>query len=120
MTITTKHTRLMTEAELQSAVTDMLDIYGWQWHHETDSRKSRAGFPDIIAVHPTGRFLLIELKGYDKRGRLGKVTDGQRQWIDVWRLAAIQTHPHRVRAYIWDPADLQSGYIQRTLKETKL
>lgn len=111
--------RLMSEVDLQKSVEDLLTLYGWRWHHETDSRKSRAGFPDLIAVHPSGRFLLIELKGYDARGRLGKVTDEQLEWIGAWNQAARHAigEPHgQICAYIWGPMDWHSGVIARTLR----
>ncbi len=57
----------MTEAELQSLITDAATAYGWIWHHETDSRRSPAGFPDLVMVR--GRHVLfMELKS--ERGRL--------------------------------------------------
>lgn len=109
-------TKLMCEAELQSAVTDMLTLYGWKWHHETDSRKSRRGFPDIIAVHPTGRLLLIELKGYDKRGRLGKVTPEQQGWLEVWHRAGARHDADKITSHAWAPEDLRSGRIMVELR----
>lgn len=85
--------RLMPETQLRYSVQELLTIYGWTWHHETDSRKSRKGFPDLIAVHPSGRFLLIELKGYDAR------IDGD-----------------KITSVTWEPIDWQSGVIERALR----
>ena len=58
----------MTEAQLQATVQQVATLYGWTWHHEVDSRKSRAGFPDLVLVHPRKRICLVrELK--TERGR---------------------------------------------------
>lgn len=64
-----------TEAEWQAFVTDCLDLGGWKWHHETDSRKSKAGFPDLIAVKGE-QMLALELK--TERGRL---RPEQTEWL---------------------------------------
>ncbi len=73
----------MTEAELQSLITDACDLHSWLWHHETDSRKSNAGYPDLTVVR--GRHILhMELKS--ERGRL---TIEQQMWMDA--LARVDT-----------------------------
>lgn len=56
------------EADFQRFVTDALDLAGWSWHHETDSRKSKSGFPDLVASHPQRGILFAELK--TERGKL--------------------------------------------------
>lgn len=67
----------MTEAEMQSAVTDALDWARWLWHHETDSRRSRPGYPDLHAVQArTQRVLHVELK--TARGRTSRE---QKMWL---------------------------------------
>lgn len=74
-----KYDRQITEAQVQRVITDALDTYGWLWHHETDSRKSKAGFPDICAVHPhTGALLFLELKR-----EIGVVSPEQQVWLDA-------------------------------------
>ncbi len=81
-----KYDRQITEAQVQRVITDALDTYGWLWHHETDSRKSKRGFPDICAVHPrTGAILFLELKK-----ELGVVSPEQQTWLD----ALNQHGPH--------------------------
>ena len=114
MTPPPKHLR-MTEAELQKSVETLLTLCGWKFHHETDSRKSRAGFPDLIAVHPGGRLLLIELKGHDARGRLGKVTDQQHQWLDVWQQAGLKHDGDKIASYVWTPEHWHNGTIREEL-----
>lgn len=114
MTPPPKHLR-MTEGELQKSVETLLDLCGWKFHHETDSRKSRAGFPDIIAVHPGGRMLLVELKGHDSRGRLGKVTDRQQEWLDAWNAAGSKIDGHKIASCAWTPEHWHNGTILAVL-----
>lgn len=65
------------EAELQAQVCELLNLYGWKWHHETDSRRTTAGWPDLFAVHPvTGWTLVLELKS-----ATGQVTAAQLDWL---------------------------------------
>ena len=47
VTIFTEH---MTEAELMDAIVQALELHGWRWFHDNDSRQNNAGFPDIVAV----------------------------------------------------------------------
>lgn len=73
----------MTEAELMTCVTDALEWGHWMWHHETDSRRSRPGLPDLIAAHPaTGRILHLELKTAK-----GKVSGTQWEWLTALHAA---------------------------------
>lgn len=47
-------TRPLTEAAFQQRITDYCDWLKLTWHHETDSRRSRAGFPDLVITGPGG------------------------------------------------------------------
>lgn len=95
--------RARPEAKFQKAVTDLMDLYRWRWHHEVDSRRSKRGLPDLIAVRG-GRLLFIELKA--ARGRL---SDDQIGWLcDIKQLACRE-----VEVYIWRPGDLDE--IERLL-----
>lgn len=69
------------EAALQRLVIDVLRLCGWWCHHETDSRKSDPGLPDIIATRPP-QLLIIELK--TERGRLRP----EQEW---WRADLLAT-----------------------------
>lgn len=98
-----------TEAEWQAFVTDALDLGGWKWHHETDSRKSPSGFPDLFAAHPLRGLLIVELK--TERGR---VRPAQTDWLQAVMVAiggwdaplAIGRFKHQaVRVRIWRPSD---------------
>lgn len=85
-----------TEAEFQDTVTEMADRLGWRWHHETDSRRSEAGFPDLVLVHPNHGVLWLELKTAK-----GRVRAEQHNWIYALQQAGQ-------RAFVVRPADLDA------------
>lgn len=80
----------MTEAQLQQRITDLADWLGLRYHHETDSRKSRPGFPDLVIVGPHG-VVFAELKAQH-----GRVTAEQQAWHDDLKRAGAEV-------YIWRP-----------------
>lgn len=92
-----------TEAQLQNHVQQLLDAGGWTWHHETDSRKSKAGFPDLVMVHPQHGVLWRELK--TEKGRL---RPDQTRWLD-------SLHSAGEDADVWRPRDVVSGRIREEL-----
>lgn len=93
----------MSEANLQDAVMGLADVLGLRVHHETDSRRSRAGFPDLCIVGR--RVLFVELKSQD-----GRLRPEQRAWLDA--LAAAEG----VTAVVWRLLALLDGTIQTTLR----
>jgi hypothetical protein len=82
----------MTEAQFQQRITDYCDWRRLKWHHETDSRKSKKGFPDLVIAGP-GKIIFAELKSAK-----GRVTREQQEWIEAVRWAGIT-------AYVWRPDD---------------
>lgn len=44
------------EKVIQKHLEEVLTQFGWRFHHETDSRKSKAGWPDIVAVRIKNRW----------------------------------------------------------------
>jgi hypothetical protein len=91
----------ISEKEFQTQITQLADLTGWKWHHETDSRKSKSGFPDLVLVG-RGRTLFRELKT-----DYGVVRPEQQEWIDV--LVNNGTD-----AKVWRPSDWDE--IEATLK----
>jgi hypothetical protein len=90
----------MKEAEYATRVEETANFLGLRWHHETDSRKSKAGFPDYVFVGPYG-VLFLELKS-DK----GKATPQQEAWIrDLAVIARISHGCGAVEAYVAYPRD---------------
>lgn len=96
-----------TESGFQDAVIDLAKWCGWELRYHThDSRRSDAGFPDLVMLKPP-RIIVAELKT-DK----GRVSKTQQAWLDGWRAcvplcAALQV-------FVWRPADWPE--IERQLK----
>jgi len=89
-----------TEAELQEAVRSAALMGGWRFYHTHDSRRSPAGFPDLVLLHPKRRLLLfVELKS-----ATGRLSLDQADWLDC--LGEIGQDCGRVYAEVWRPADL--------------
>ncbi len=82
---------------------EIADPFGWLLYHTFNSRRSEAGFPDLVLVRD-GRILFIELKKDDK----AKPSPAQILW-----LAALKECPG-VEVYLWRPSDLD--LIVETLK----
>lgn len=92
----------MTHDELLQLVTDECDRLGLLWHHPPDSRRERAGWPDLVIVGQRG-VIFAELKSTD-----GRVTQAQRHvgrqllgWGHSW--------------YEWRPADWRNASIKARL-----
>lgn len=92
------------EAQFQQAVTDFADLRGWLWWHDVDSRRNKAGFLDLVLLHPrTGQLLFVELKSAK-----GRVSPDQQRWIDALRRGGHAVH-------VWRPAHFTTGHIQAAL-----
>ena len=59
---------------------DALRLYGWRTYHTWNSSNSTKGFPDIVAIHPSGRGIAWEIKGPK-----GRVTREQQEWINLFK-----------------------------------
>lgn len=70
----------VSEKEFQAAVVKEAKRMGWLCYHTYDSRKSQAGFPDIVCVRD--RVLWLELKT-----ETGKLSAEQANWIDALQAA---------------------------------
>ena len=84
---------IIPEADFHAYVTDLLDVGQWLWHHETDSRRSPKGFPDIVAVKGD-RIVFIEVKREN-----GKLRPEQLLWNRVLRECV------HAEVYVWRPSD---------------
>jgi hypothetical protein len=90
----------VSEAAFQAAVVRVAKSCGWAAMHVHDSRRSPAGFPDLVLVRPPsatqpGTALFWELKSAD-----GVVTLAQAHWL---RLLCQVT---RVEADVWRPEEM--------------
>lgn len=95
------------EAGFQAAVLDYAHLRGWRTYHTHDSRRSAAGFPDLMCVRG-GRLVVAELKTEH-----GKLTTEQEAWLaeldDVERASF-----GIVRVFCWRPSDWPT--IERVLR----
>jgi hypothetical protein len=92
----------ITEAQLQTAVLELAALFKWRHYHTHDSRRSAAGFPDLVLVRPPD-VLYVELKS-DK----GRLTPEQTAWLQDLEKAGQEVH-------IWRPADWHDGTIRNRL-----
>lgn len=102
----------MTEGQLQTAVCDLLTSCGWHWFHDTDSRRNRPGFPDLVASHPAGLLIAVELKGPTT-----PVTKDQRRWIEALHAYAARSPHAPCFTGIIRPADWAAGDLRRFITE---
>ena len=83
----------MTEAEHLEQVKAVALTCGWRLYHTFDSRRSAAGFLDLVLVRPP-RVIFTELKRQN-----GRLTVPQQMWGDD--LEQCQG----VEYYLWRPSD---------------
>ena len=93
---------LVTEKAFMSAVLDLARLTRWRCYHTHDSRRSEAGFPDLVMTRD-GRIILAELKTES-----GPVTEAQREW-----LTALAACPG-LEVKVWRPSDWDA--IERTMR----
>jgi hypothetical protein len=84
---------LVSEKEFQQTVLELAAYLGWHCFHVFDSRRSPAGFPDLVMVRGR-RVIFAELK---REGE--KPTEEQQRWLEA--LAATDA----VETYLWRPSD---------------
>ncbi len=81
------------ERDFMQSVIDLADLLGWLVYYTHDSRRSAAGFPDLVLVRGE-RLIVAELK--TERGR---VSNAQSAWLAA--LDAISG----IETYLWRPND---------------
>lgn len=84
--------RLISEKQLQAAIVEAAEDLGWWTYHPYDSRRSNAGWPDLVIARP-GQVIFAELKDHD-----GKVTPEQGRVLELLESAGFEVH-------VWRPAD---------------
>jgi hypothetical protein len=77
----------------QTKITNLLDDFGWYWHHQYNSRQSRSGWLDIPAWRP-GRFIVIEVK-------VGRDNLSAEQYF-----CALTLIEAGIEVYVWWPGDI--------------
>ncbi len=88
----------LSESEFQQMIIDRARVLGWLDYHTHDSRRSTAGFPDLVLARD-GRVLIIEAK--TEKGRLSKA---QAVWLRELGIANQLPRSHEV--YLWRPSDM--------------
>lgn len=96
----------MSEAELQAHVMDMCRVLNLLVYHTHDSRRSPAGFPDLII---TGRRVIAR----ELKSAKGKTTPDQDRWLSALRYGGMD-------ADVWRPADLRAGNVLRQLQGLRI
>jgi hypothetical protein len=106
--------RSMSEAAWQRHVEEALAACGFQLQYHThDSRRSRKGWPDLIAIRLGERITLVvvELKRWN-----GKPTPEQERWLAAWRQIAWVVSalgpPIEVITGVWRPQDREQILAQ--------
>jgi len=113
------------EKEWQSTVLDLATLGGWRSYHTFDSRRSAAGFPDLVLVRPP-ELIFAELKA-----EKGRTTPEQEAWLEDLATVASETAvltravereyligetlPDPLQVYIWRPSDFDE--VRRVLLE---
>jgi hypothetical protein len=82
----------VTEKQFMAAVIEMAQMLGWLVYHTHESRRSEAGFPDLVCVR-RDRVVFIELK--TEKGRL---SEDQERWLAALGLAGAEVR-------CWRPSD---------------
>lgn len=71
-----------TEEEFQTSIIAAATLTGWLHYHTHDSRRSPAGFPDLVLAHPTKGVLFLECKR-----QKGEASPAQLEWIATLKAA---------------------------------
>lgn len=87
----------LTEKQWQQQLVDLATIRGWLLYHTHDSRRSAAGFPDLVLLRGP-RLVVAELKTDSAPGP----TEAQRRWLQAFAATGAET-------YLWRPRDLREA-----------
>ena len=81
------------ESAVQSAIIGLAQTFGWRVYHTFDSRKSQAGFPDLVLVRD--RVIYAEVKRGGQKPRQSQV-----DWLNALSRAGAEV-------YVWTEEDYQ-------------
>jgi hypothetical protein len=93
---------ILTETQFQGLVLDVAETFGWEVFHDGDSRRSNAGFPDLVLVKD-GRIIFAELK----REKDSYPSKPQMNWLALLSQAAGDN----VMAVLWRPSSNWQGVL---------
>lgn len=97
--------RTISEEQWQDKVCAMASWLHWSWWHDNDSRRNKAGLPDLL-VWGYGQFFMVELKK-----ETGKLSPMQESQITALRAASVEVH-------VWRPSD--SPEVEARLRRRQL
>ena len=81
------------EKQAQSAIVDLATLLGWRVYHTFDSRRSQAGFPDLVLVRD--RVIYAEIKRAGQKPRPDQV-----DWLNALSRAGAEVY-----VWTWDDYD---------------
>lgn len=97
------------EDQLQTSVMQLAQFLGYELrYHNPDSRRSQAGFPDLVLGSLSRRRVLFR----ELKTSTGRVRPAQILCMKILKLAGLDVD-------VWRPEDLQSGRIMRELRGDK-
>ena len=81
----------LAEKIVQDSIVELAGMLGWLVYHTHDSRRSQAGFPDLVLVRE--RVIYAEIKRVGKQPRPSQV-----EWLNALSRAGAEV-------YLWTEAD---------------
>ena len=101
----------LTEKEYQAQIVELAETLGWRIYHTHDSRRSPAGFPDLVAAHPIGGVIFVEVKA-----RRGRLSQAQRAWLDCLWNADARVFVWRDGVTSWEDEVVKTLDVERRLR----
>ena len=109
------------EAQFTNAVVNLARSCGWLVYHARPAvvrsgkwathMQGDTGFPDIVAVHPSGRLVFAELKILPESRITGRPREDQQRWLDALQEVVMVRFSGGERGRtgcvvrVWRPAD---------------
>ena len=93
--------KLLSEKDFMESIVQLARNTGWMVYHTYDSRRSTAGFPDLVMTKHK-RLVIAEIKT-----ETGKTSPAQDKWLETLRTA------RGVKVKLWRPSAWPE--IERTL-----
>jgi hypothetical protein len=99
----------ITERQLLDAVVAYARLRDWLAYHTFDSRRSEAGFPDVVLVRG-GRLVFVELKVAGRRPRVE-----QQRYLERLRGVELEA-AGAVAVHVWTEAEWRDGTVEAVLR----
>lgn len=115
------------EAQFTNAVVNLARSCGWLVYHARPAvvrsgkwathMQGDTGFPDIVAVHPSGLLVFAELKMAGEGRITGRPREDQQRWLDALgavamvRFAGAERGRTGCSVRVWRPADYDGEIV---------